>query len=230
MDLGMIPGIPIAANDLLHITLTQAETAGSWESRVEDIAAGELLIVWPKEGGKLIPIDPQEMITVTFGRLRQVYEFEAIVAGLIREPVALLAVRPSGALRSFERRSDVRVRALARVELSAKVVRLAAFRNTRSSHRIRTQTLNLSAGGFIIHHHSAIPIGTIFAVTLALPGERRQSITMSAVLVRCLALADPDTQAEGYELGFHFERISEAGRARILRFIFGVQREEKNDE
>jgi len=222
--------LPLEIHDRLHIGPANSPAPVTWISRVEELAGDTLVVRWPAEGGKPVPISAGQELTIAFGQSSTVHEFEAVVIDMVSEPAPLIAVRPSSPVRSFDRRSDVRVQALVRIELMAKVVRLAAFREARRQQRIRAQTMNLSAGGFVIRYQAAVSVDTVFGVRLALPGERRQPIQVNAAVVRCLPLEGESGLPESYELGFRFLRLSESARSRILRFIFAVQREAKPDD
>ena len=228
----MMEGLPLEVHDALQVMTADAESPCLCESRVEELTASELWISWPTDAGERIPINEQQALTISFGRRQMAYAFDAIVISTVVDPIALLVVRPSSPLRSFQRRDNFRMRSFARVELTAKVVKIAHFKHTSRSpyHVIRTETVNISAGGFTIHHSAPVPRGTVFDVTLTLPGERRQPLALSAKLVRCTAVQDADSVSSLFDLGFSFVRISEAARARIIRFVFSAQREEQQGE
>lgn len=223
--------LPLGANDPIQVRVGSSGSYSYCESHVEEVTAEELLISWPTEDGERVPVHEHQILTISFSHYQRVYEFEAKVLDVIDDPVALLAVRPASSLRSIQRRNDVRIRALAPVELTARVVGLERDKDARTrSHRILSETVNISAGGFTIHHHSPIAVGTLFEVRLTLPGESRKPLEMSAQVVRSAAVGDPDAQPPVWDLGFTFARIPESARARIVRFIFGAQRDERLDE
>ena len=222
----MVEKLPLEINDPIQVKTGNEESSTPCESRVLELAADELLIGWPTDSGDRVDISDRQVLTVSFISNQAFYEFEAVVLDRIDDPIALLAIRPSGPLRCIQRRQDVRIRVPAPVELTAKVVRLENFRVADSDTRhIRTVTQSLSAGGLSIEHHSPVLPGTLFEVKLTLPGEHRQPLSLSARVVRCAAMGDPGAEPTLFELGFAYTRISEAARARIARFVIGTQRE-----
>jgi len=224
--------LPVEVNDELQVMTADAESPCLCESRVEELTEGGLWISWPLEAGERIPISENQALTISFGSGDIAYAFDATVSATVLEPVALLAIRPTGPLRSFQRRDDFRMRAFAHVELTAKVVKIAHFKHTsHSPYRvIRAETVNISAGGFTIRHNAPVPRGTVFDVALTLPGEHRQPLALNAKLVRCTAVQDADSVSSTFDLGFSFVRIPEGARARIVRFLFNAQREERQVE
>jgi c-di-GMP-binding flagellar brake protein YcgR len=224
--------LPLDINDVLQVMTADAESPGLCESRVEELTETGLWISWPLEAGERIPISENQALTISFGGGQTAYAFDATVIATVLEPVALLAVRATSPLRSFQRRDDFRMRASARVELTAKVVKIAHFKHaSRSPYQVITaDTVNISGGGFTIQHSAPVPRGTVFDVALTLPGEHRQPLSLSAQLVRCTAVQDADSVSSMFDLGFSFVRISEAARARIVRFVFSAQREEQQEE
>ena len=174
-----------------------------------------------------MPIHERQTIAVVFIQDRRIYEFDASVLDVISDPVPLIAIRTSGTLRSVQRRDDIRIRALVSVELAPRVVKLAGFRDASTRlRRIRCDTVNISAGGFSIHYSSAIAIGTVFEVKLALPAKICQPMQLGACVVHCAPTEGLADAAAAFDVGFVFTRISEAARQHMVRFIFGIQREE----
>jgi c-di-GMP-binding flagellar brake protein YcgR len=223
--------LPLEVKDAIQVRENNPGPQIFFDSRVEEITAGELLISWPVKGARRMPVREQQTVAVVFSRDQRIYEFEASVLDVISDPAPLVAVQPLGALRSIQRRDDYRIRVLAGVELAPKVVRLAGFKqiNTRS-HHIQCHTVNLSAGGFSIRHSSPLVVGASFEVKLALPSEIRQPLQLSARVVRCAPAEVLEGEAAAFDVGFAFTRISEPARQQIVRFVFGVQREEHTKE
>jgi c-di-GMP-binding flagellar brake protein YcgR len=226
MGVGTIYRLPLKVQDPLQVSMRNAGAYNLFDSRVEELAADELLIRWPTEEGERIPVRELQVLTISFGPPEAAYEVDVTVLALLEEPIPLLAVRPLGPLRHFQRRNDVRARVLVSVELTAKVVKLMSFKNARRGARhIVTETQDISAGGFTIHHQVPLPVGTLYDVRMVLPGEHSQPLLLSARVVRCVALEGAETQPILFASGFAWSRISEAARAHLARFVFGVQRD-----
>ena len=227
--------LPLALNDLIQVAVDAFGARTFCDSNVREISAGTLLISWPEVSGERLPIRENQVLTISFSHNRRAYEFDAEVVGLIDDPVALLNLRTTSSLRSTQRRDDVRIHALAPVELTAKVVGLARYKDARTRpHRIKGETADISAGGFSLLSSTPFAVGTAFEVRLTLPGESRTPLEMSARIVRCRLVDDsgdhPGEPAARFDLALSFTRISEGARASIVRFVFGAQRETRTDE
>jgi len=221
--------LPLEVNDPIQVQATDSSPGHYCDSRVEEMAAGELLIRWPVHAGERMRVRQLQTLRISYTRSQTVYEFDAAVLDVIEDPFPLLSVRPSGSIRSVQRREDVRIRAHAPVELYARVVGLALYKNIRTHYNIKSETFSLSAGGFSIHHSAAIPEGTLFEVKIALPGDSAK-IATNAQVANCRSQGEPGAQPAVYEIGFTFMRLGQSARARIVKFIFGLQREEKLDD
>ncbi len=222
--------LPLEVKCEIQVQAGDANSAPYGESRVEEMADDELIISWPTYAGERIPFREFQTVRISFSREQKTYEFDATVLDVIDDPVPLLSVRPTGPLRTIQRREDVRVRVHVPVELAARVVGLARYKDARGrAHNIRGETVTLSAGGFAISHPLSIAPGTVFEVKMKLPGEDPE-LTVSAQVVRCDLLGKSGELAGGFEVGFSFNRISPTARARLVRFIFGLQRELRLEE
>ncbi len=222
--------MPVRLNDPLRVK-TGPEDSCSYESCVEETAADEVLIRWPTAAGTRIAVAVGQVMTILFCHNRKAFEFDATVVNTFDDPVGLIAVRPSGPLRSIQRRNDLRMPVIAPVELTAKVVGFERFKDTRAgSRRVRAETVNICAGGFTIRHPLPAAVGAVFSAVLGLPGEDCKPLTMNARVVRCAPLPEEAGQPTLYEWGLEITRISEASRARIVRFVFGAQREERRGD
>jgi c-di-GMP-binding flagellar brake protein YcgR len=221
--------LPLEVKDAIQVQAVGSRPTPYCDSRIEEMAADELIISWPTHAGERIPMRELQAIRISFSRNQEVFEFDATVLDVIDDPVPLLSVRPAGMMRKIQRREDVRVRAHALVELMARVVGLARYKDIRNrSYNIKGETVTLSAGGFAIHHSATIATGTLFEAKLTLPGESK--LTLNAQVVRCELVSAPDDQPPTFEVGFSFTRLPQAARARIVRFVFGLQREERLDD
>jgi hypothetical protein len=67
----------------------------------------------------------------------------------------------------------------------------------------------------------------LYDVRLILPGERDLPLQVSARVVRSEPVAGLESQPPLFASAFVYESVSAAVRARIARFVFGVQREEQ---
>jgi c-di-GMP-binding flagellar brake protein YcgR len=224
--------LPLEIRDAIQVKANAPGRQTYFDSRLEEVTSGELLISWPRKASLRMPLRELQALLISFSREQRIYEFEASVLDVINEPVPLVAIRATGALRSVQRRDDYRVRIGVPVELAPRVVGLAGFKESRERiHRILGQTVNLSAGGFSIHLPNPIPIGTIFEIRMTLPGEPRQPVQITGRVVHCTPMVvAPDAEPVAYDLGFIFSRISETARQRVVKFVFAAQRDERRQE
>jgi c-di-GMP-binding flagellar brake protein YcgR len=222
--------LPLRVKDIVQVQMTGSNSAPYCDSRIEEMAADELLISWPTHAGERIRIRELQALRISFYRSQSVYEFDATVLDLIEDPIPLISIRPTGAPRTIQRRDDIRIRAHVSVELAARVVGLAFYKNAGGRKlNIKSETINLSAGGFSICQATPILEGTVFEVKLSLPGEASKIVT-SAEVVRCVDCGESGADSPRFDIGFNFTRIGQSARARIVRFIFGLQREERMKE
>ena len=120
---------------------------------------------------------------------------------LLLQPVPVVVVEPVGSVTRTQRREFVRVRTSIPVELIGVP---DPSQETKVVLLIKTRTLDLSGGGFAVHHKDAVPAGTIFDTRFSLPGTPEE-FHLHSKLVRC-------------------ERHEDAQRNRILSFGSHVSR------
>lgn len=220
--------LPLAVKDVVQVQA--ANSAPYCDSRIEEITADEILIGWPVHAGERIRLREFQGIKISFFHNQEVHEFDATVVDLTEDPVPLVSIRPSGAMRVVQRREDIRIRAHVSIELAARVVGLSLYKNLGARNvNIKSQTISLSAGGFSIRHATPILEGTVFEAKFTLPGEDDKVVT-SAQVIRCTESRGPGASDSAFDVGFTFTRLGQAARARIVRFIFALQREERLDE
>jgi c-di-GMP-binding flagellar brake protein YcgR len=212
----------LAINDRLQITVggTDEEVPTTYLSRVENIAGEEYTIGWPTSRGIRAPVREDDVLTLSYACANAVYSFDARIVQRILEPIALVVVCPQGPPRKIQRREDVRVPALVEVRLSARVVSVNPDR-PKDLNFIACRTVNLSGGGFAIHHAAAPLVGSIYQVRLAIPGQS-EPVEMTAKVVRCESVMDP-ARGMHYEVGFAFIQVRESSRRHIVSFVFRFQ-------
>lgn len=218
--------LPLVVNDPIIVRTTDAP-ALPYGSLVEGVETNRVLIRWPAAPGKRMPIAVGKLLTVCFCRGGQAFEFQARVLETFEGPRPLVIIRPASSPRGVQRRDDVRVQALARVELAPRVVELARFKGPgHVSQTIKGEASSISAGGFSISVSMPIPVGTLFHASLSLQGERGDPLRVSAKAVRCKPVESHETEPRAFEVGFAYANMAEAARKRIVRFVFGAQRKQ----
>ncbi|MGD0309007.1 MAG: flagellar brake protein [Acidobacteriota bacterium] len=226
----MISILPLVVQDPIIVRVTDSP-ASPCASLVEGVETDRLLIRWPTASGKRMSIAAGRILTVCFCRGGRAFEFQARVLETSEGPLPLVAIRPSTSPRSVQRREDVRVQTLARVELAPRVVELARFKGPgHSSPTIKGEANSISAGGFSVSVPMPIPVGTLFHASLSLHGERGSPLRVTAKVVRCKPVESHEAAPQAFEVGFAYANLAEAVRKRIVRFVFGAQREQVEEE
>jgi c-di-GMP-binding flagellar brake protein YcgR len=221
----MVPDMPIAVNDAILLA-TEATDPEPVESLVEELAGDTILVRWPALSGGTLPVSVGQLLTVRYSRDCQEMEFEATVEEMIEGLPPLLRIRPAGPPRRPQRRNDCRVAVFAHVDLRMKVVGLKDFKDSHpETYGFTAEATNISAGGFSITLKQRVPVGTLFEARLTLPGDRDPPLVANARVIRCNPVRCAAGFAGEFEVGFAFSRIPESARQRIVRFVFGAQRE-----
>jgi len=215
--------VPLQLKDRLQITIqgTPEEISTTYVSRVENISGGNIAIRWPNSHGIRAPIQENSLLCILFIKGSEVFEVDARVVNLMLYPHALIVIRCEGQLRKTQRRDFVRVPAMLDVRLSARLVRATATGHERESYSIATTTVNLSGGGFSIHHDMPLQMGSLYNVNMAIP-MLEQPLSVTAKVVRIEPALNRMNNTY-YHVGFDFVQLEEPARRRIIKYVFRFQ-------
>lgn len=205
----------LEVNELVQVTVTEGESSRAYSSRVEDTVGQRVSIAWPSDSGMRIPFHRNEKLYLTYQRKDAIYGVQVVVEQTIHSPIPMLVVRPISETQRIQRREFVRVAAMIAVELVGK-------EDPGASDQIlviKANTIDLSGGGFSIHHQSALPAGAVFETKLSLHGG---SLELLAKVVRIERRVDVH-QNRIVRIGLMFLSISESARSRIVRYVFEAQ-------
>lgn len=205
-------------NDLIQVRILDGEVRDPYPSRVEDLTGDEMVIAWPTEKGMPLPVVAGQVVSVSFVHDGRYYGFDGTVRETTREPLPVLVLHVPVQPSRIERRDNVRVNVPVPVELTERVVSLSEYRSQGEQNVIRTVTVNISGGGFAIHHGTFIPVGTVFDAKLFLP-DREDPVSIVAKVVRYSDTPEGDQ----CQIGFAYSQVSEKVRSRIVRFVFAAQ-------
>ncbi len=208
----------LQVNDLIQVRILEGEVRDPYPSRVEDLAGDEMVIAWPTEKGTPLPVVAGQVVSVAFVHDGKYYGFDGTVRGATLEPLPILVLHVPVQPSRIERRDNVRVSMSVPVELTERVVSLSEYRAQGEHNIIRTVTVNISGGGFAIHHGTFIPVGTVFDVKLSLP-DKEDPLSIVAKVVRC----SESPGGNQCHVGFAYCQVSEKVRSRIVRFVFAAQ-------
>lgn len=216
--------ILLQVDDRIQVTIKGAaeETPTTYFSRVEDIASGSYLIEWPIKRGVLAPVKDQDVLLLSINYQGSTYGIEACVLAKVQKPIPLLKVRPLGSARKIQKRKYLRVPTSIDVELAARVTDGTNAGNQPASPAfIVTNTVTLSGGGFSIHYSSALPVGALYDVKLAIPTQQ-EPLEVTAEVVRSEPL-DASLRDHTHNIGFAFVELSEDIHCRIMGFLIRLQ-------
>jgi c-di-GMP-binding flagellar brake protein YcgR len=206
----------LEVNDLVQVAVADDSGARAYSSRVEDTAGQKVSIAWPTDSGMRIPFHADEKLFLTYQRTDAIYGVQVVVEQTIHNPIPLLVVRPISKTQRIQRREFVRVAAMIAVELVGKVDPAA----NQDATVIKANTIDLSGGGFSVHHHSPLPTGTVFETKLTLPGG--PPLKLLAKVVRHERRVDVH-QNRIVRIGLMFLSIPESAQSRIVRYVFEAQ-------
>jgi len=205
----------LEVNDLVQVAVADGSSSRSYSSRVEDTAGPKVSIAWPTDSGMRIPFHVKEELTLTYPRQDAIYGVRVVVEETIHTPIPVLVVRPISATQRIQRREFVRVGAMIAVELTGKLDPAAP-----EVTLIKANTIDLSGGGFSIHHQSPLPVGTVFDTKLSLPGG--PPLKLLAKVVRHDRRVDVH-QNRIVRIGLMFQSIHESALSRIIRYVLEAQ-------
>lgn len=212
--------VSLEINELVQVSFPDDTAARTFSSRIEDVKENDLYLSWPTDGGSRVPLHGGESLQLSFTREDAIYGLEVSVKKTLTQPFPMVVVQLSTPIQRTQRRENVRVRALLPVELIGEIEQTNPDEDPQII-RIKTNTLDISAGGFAIRHKDPIPMGAIFETKLSLPGSS-EPIKVTAKVVRCGAQLDIQ-KIRVHQLGMMFVSISESLRSRIVRYVFGIQ-------
>lgn len=208
----------VEVNDLLQLKLPDDPNSLPFQSRVEDVVEGCLVIAWPSDRGAPIPIHPDRPLSLSFVRGNVGYVFAAKVQEKGLEPFPYLKVHPLGPPKRIQRREFFRMKIGIEVELAGVVVQ--PF-NRETVVYLKSQTFDLSGGGMAIRSEASIPVGTVLEAKLVLL-DGLPPIKFMARVVQTQPVLIPDREPLSH-IGMSFTEIKEADRKRIIRYLFRSQ-------
>jgi c-di-GMP-binding flagellar brake protein YcgR len=220
--------LPLRINDRLQICVKRdgEEVPSTYFSRVEDTQENSIVVAWPTQGGTRAPIRDNMLLSLSFAADGSVYSFEARVAKRIQVPLPMLVLSTEGVVRRVQRRDFVRIPATLDVFLVARVVKVRSGADSKADvNFITARTVDISGGGFAIHHPAPPKLGDLYDVRLSIPGKN-ESLALTAKVVRAELIGNPMNQLY-YDLGFCFVQMKESIRRQIITFIFEYQRKSR---
>jgi len=215
--------IPFRLKDPLQITIngTPEENDTTYLSRIENVSGGGIVIRWPNCRGIPAPLRDNDLLRILFIKGSGAFEIDARVLKLMPYPHSLVLVRCEGQERKIQRRDYVRVPAMIDVCLTARLVMVRATREERAAYVITTTTVDLSGGGFSIHHDMPLRMESLYDLRMSIP-KLDQPLLLTAKVVRM----EPALGRMGgtyYDIGFDFILLDEKARRQIIKYVFRFQ-------
>jgi c-di-GMP-binding flagellar brake protein YcgR len=208
--------MPLEVNDLVQIAVAEGSNARAYTSRVEDTSGQRVTIAWPTDSGMRIPFHTDEKLILTYPREDGVYGVEVVVEQTIHVPIPLLVVYPISKTEKIQRREFVRVATMIAVELAGQL----DADDDEAATTIKANTIDLTGAGFSFHHHSPLPMGTVFETKLSLPGG--PPLQLQSRVVRHERRVDVH-QNRIVRIGLMFLAMPESAHSRIIRYVSEAQ-------
>jgi c-di-GMP-binding flagellar brake protein YcgR len=205
-------------NDLLQVEIVDDPNPAVYQSRIEDIIEGKLVIAWPTSGGLRLLLHRDQILKFSFVRDGVPYAFRGLVDNTNPKPSPQITVILSSAVVRIQQRQDFRIKCAIPVEIVG-TFEEDVWDAAPLMQVFRTKTLDLSAGGMAIQNAKPIPENTLLDVRIALPDDE-SAIRVTCRVVYCKHLIDTLMQ---YRIGMHFLELGESERARIVRFVYRTQ-------
>jgi c-di-GMP-binding flagellar brake protein YcgR len=208
----------ISINEILQVRNMDASDSVTYNSRVNDIAEGKLIVAWPTHRATRLIARRDQMLAFLIMRGEVPHEFSAIVEELDSSArLPQITVIPGESIIRIQRRQNFRAKAMVPVEIAAQI------RDPRDDSLtpfvMQTTTLDLSAGGIAIRNPKSFPEDTTAELKLALPDGD------PIIKLRCRVVYS-EVQADNlllYRTGMCYLAINERERARIVRYVYRAQ-------
>jgi c-di-GMP-binding flagellar brake protein YcgR len=208
----------ITINDLLQVRIADDNNSATYYSRINDIVDGKLRIAWPTNGGIRMMLHPDQILDFSFIREGVPYAFTGLIDEASLEPQPQIIIIMSSAVMHVQRRQSFRIRCLLPLEIIGSVME-SPQDEAASAIFIRTTTYDISASGLAIRHSKRIPEGSLIEIKLRLPDDK-PTIKAPCRVIYSEEFAET---SKLYHTGLQYLTLSEAERARIVRFVYRVQ-------
>ncbi len=214
----------LQVNDLIMIRSMEDPSSRAYPSRIEDLQENAIALSWPTDAGIRVPIRTNEILYMSYTQADAVYGRQVLVYQVIPEPIPVIGVSLAGPVERIQRREYVRVPDILPVELT--LTTPVEEGQDPAIANIHTNTLDISAGGMAIQHKLIIPNGALYEVKLTIP-RILPPLKLLAKVVRISTQKDAYDK-KIYRYGLIFLSVSEGIRARLVKYIFDVQRKNMN--
>jgi c-di-GMP-binding flagellar brake protein YcgR len=208
----------ITIHELLQVRILDDPNPTTYYGRISDIADGKLVIAWPTNAGVRLAVHRDQLLDFSFIRDGEPCAFTGLVDEVSLDPMPQITIIMSSAVMHVQRRQNFRVKCLIPVEIRGSS-RENSQEDASSLLCIRTTTYDLSASGFSIRHPKSIPEGSIVEIKLGLP-DNGPNIKAPCRIIYSEEFGET---LKLYRTGLTYLALSEAERARIVRFVYRTQ-------
>lgn len=208
----------ITVNDILQVRLMDDPNSATYHTRIDDISEGKLIIAWPTNGGIRLLLHRDQILDFYFVRDGTPHLFSGLVDETKQEPLPLITIILSSPVSQVQRRQNFRVKCLIPVEIAG-TIREDPRSNATTVLSIKTVSNDLSASGISVRFAKRIPEGSIINIKLSLP-DSGPPISIPCSIIYSEYLTENQIL---YRTGVHYLALSEAERARIVRYVYRTQ-------
>jgi c-di-GMP-binding flagellar brake protein YcgR len=208
----------ITINDILQVRTPEEENSATYYSRIDDIVDGKILIAWPTNGGIRLMAHRDQILDFSFMKNGVPNAFTGLIDETSMDPMPQITIILSSAVTQVQRRQNFRIKCLIPLEISGSIME-SSQDETAAPLYIRTTTYDISASGIAIRYQKRIPEGSIVEVKLGIPDDK-PAIKAPCRVMYSEAFAE---NTKIYRTGLQYLAISEAERARIVRYVYRTQ-------
>jgi c-di-GMP-binding flagellar brake protein YcgR len=208
----------IAINDILQIRIPEEDNPTTYYSRINDIVNGKLVIAWPTNGGIRLIARQDQILDFSFMKNGVPNAFTGLIDETSMDPMPQITIILSSAVTQVQRRQNFRIKCLIPLEITGSIMENSQD-GTASPVNIQTTTYDLSASGLAIRHPKRIPEGSLVEIKLGMPDNK------PAIKAPCRVMySEAFTETSKlYRTGIEYLALSEAERARIVRYVYRTQ-------
>lgn len=204
---------PLKVGLIVDVILTVREREIPCEAEVVEINENTFVISSPKRKGVPIPVE-SERITVQINRADAVITMTCQVEVLEPNRVTL-SIPPPEAVRRVQRRKFLRVRTKFNCLIEAEGKEGDWDQGSEGT------ILDISGGGCAIAVPNNFLRNQLIRITMELPDEGKLQV-MGRVI---RAVITKTSQGPSFQISVEFQFISEVARAKVIRYVFSVQRQ-----
>ncbi|GHU60527.1 flagellar protein [Clostridia bacterium] len=180
---------------------------------------GNFVVAAPFYMSAYYPVSIGELLFLSFSDDNAKYDLQGTVTGRFKmDGLAYLRVQRLTEIVRTQRREDFRLEVVFDLELERS---LEEDDGRLSTHSVRARTIDLSGGGSAMWCDEYIPEGE--KLLCGIPLEDRGGLTFVDSEIRWSRRSDKDSVYK-YFIGVKFLHKSSAGKEKIVKFIFGLQR------